>query len=149
MKAFVATIMMCMACASPRPVFGDVAPLPDTSSEDLAGVALIGANMVLATQLGIRLQRDAAGATWGWLGTGFGLASIALGVTETTSFSGAVALAGSVTTILGVMHLVRPGEPAGRDGADPAISRSLSISPLVTSSDKPEHGFGVLVRAAF
>ncbi|MBK7048325.1 MAG: hypothetical protein IPH48_17860 [bacterium] len=148
MKSILAILIITLVCAQPASARTEVSP-PDTSSEDLASVALIGANLALAAQLGRHLQHDLPGRTWGWIGVGAGAASLVLGGKEWTSFPGGVFATGALVAVLGTVQLTSHGDVAEpRSGGD-VMSRSVSISPLVTSSGMSGMGIGILTRVAF
>ncbi len=149
LKSILAIFIMALLCALPESARADVFQQPDTSSEDRAGFALIGANLVLAAQIGRHLQQDIPVKTWGWVGVGAGTASIALGATETTSFSAGVTVAGALVTVLGAMQLVHDSDATEPQGRSDVSSHSLSFAPLMTSSEKSGCGIGILTRLAF
>ena len=148
-KPIFALLMMAFLCTLAETSSADVGRPADTKSEDIAGAAVIGANLVIAAQIGRYLQHEHPSRTWGWLGVGVGTASIALGATETTSFSGAVVAAGAVAAVLGAIQLARHGDMAEHHGSGDISSRSISFCPLVTSSEKSGCGIGILAQLAF
>ncbi len=148
MKSILAILVTTLVSAQLASARTEVSP-PNRSSENVASVALIGANLTLAAQLGRHLQHDLPGRTWGWIGVGAGAASLVLGGKEWTSFPGGVFATGALVAVLGTMQLTRHGDVAEpRSGGD-VMSRSVSISPLVTSSGMSGMGIGILTRVAF
>jgi hypothetical protein len=148
LKSILAILIITLVCAQPASARTEVSP-PDTSSEDLASVALIGANLALAAQLGRHLQHDLPGRTWGWIGVGAGAASLVLGGKEWTSFPGGVFATGALVAVLGTVQLTRHGDEAQPRGSEDGLSRAWSISPMVTSAKESGLGFGILTRVGF
>jgi hypothetical protein len=148
MKSILAIFMIMFLCAQPATARTELSP-PDRSSEDLASVALIGANLTLAAQLGRHLQHDLPGRTWGWIGVGAGAASLVLGGKEWTSFPGGVFATGALVAVLGTVQLTHYGDEAQPRGAGDGLSRAWSISPMVTSAKESGLGFGILTRVGF
>ncbi len=148
LKSILAILIMTLVCAQPASARTEVSP-PDRSSENLASVALIGANLALAAQLGRHLQHDLPSKTWGWIGVGAGAASLVLGGKELTSFPGGVFVTGALITVLGTMQLTSHGDEVQPRGSEDGLSRAWSISPLVTSAKESGLGFGILTRVGF
>lgn len=149
MKPIFTVLMMTFLCTWAADSSADVVGPDDTGAEDMAGIAVMGADLVIAARIGHCLDHHQPGRTWGWLGVGVGAASIALGATETTSFSGGVVATGAIATVLGAIRLASHGDRADHHGGGDLSARSMSFYPLVTSSEKSRRGFGVLARLAF
>ncbi len=148
MKSILAILITTLVAAPPASARTEASP-PNRSSENLASVALIGANLALAAQLGRHLQRDHPGRTWGWIGVGAGAASLVLGGKELTSFPGGVFATGALVAVLGTVQLTRHGDEAQPRGSEDGLSRAWSISPMVTSAKESGLGFGILTRVGF
>lgn len=128
---------------------GDVAESPDTTAEDLGGVVLLVSNVGVSLYLGHELKEGRTSTGRGFLGVGLGAGTVALGILEETSFSGAVGIAGAVTLALGIINLVGDGPPQEEDDQNFDLSRSISVSPLIVQAGGEQTGYGFLMSASF
>ncbi len=138
-----------VAFLSPGESFGDVSEPADISDEDLAGVVLLTSNAMVSIYLGIGLKSGKKSNARGLLGVGLGAISIALGVTDNTSLSGGVAIAGAVSLTLGVLNFIGDGRPQKENEQEFDLSREFSVSPLIVKAKGDELGLGLLLSASF
>ena len=140
----VALVFLC-----PGLSLGDVSEPPDTTAEDLGGVALLASNIAVSFYLSHELQAGRPSTARGFLGVGLGTVSVVLGILEETSFSGAVGIAGAVSFTLGLINWVGDGPAQEEKDQDFDLSRAISISPLVLQTEKDQMGLGILMSARF
>ena len=138
-----------VAFSSPRESYADVSESADTSGEDLAGIALIASNAAVSIYLGTGLKSGKTSNARGLLGVGFGAVSIVLGVTDNTSFSSGVAIAGAVSLTLGVLNFVGDGPQQEENEQEFDLSQEFSVSPLIVKAKGEELGLGLLLSASF
>jgi len=146
---FALALIFGVAISSPRYSYANVSEPADTTGEDLAGIALIASNAAVSIYLGTGLNSGKTSNARGLLGVGFGAASIVLGVSDNTSFSGGVAIAGAVSLTLGVLNFVGHGPPQKEKEQKLDLSREFSVSPLIVDAKGEEFGIGLLLSASF
>jgi hypothetical protein len=144
-----AACLVVLIMSVPQGALGDVAQPRSTNSEDHAGAALLVSNAVAISLLGAGLTSKQKSTSKGCLGVGLGLGTIALGVTDVTSFSDGVAVAGVVTTGLGLFHFVDGYNPEMESDDFTGPRQNTSVIPLLVRTQENGMVAGLLVKSSF
>lgn len=144
-----AALFVALIIFVPQGALGDVSQPRSTNNEDNAGAALLVSNAVTISMLGAGLTSKQKSTSKGCLGIGLGLGTIALGVADVTSFSDGVAVAGVVTTALGLFHLVDAYDPEMESDNFTGPRRNVSVIPLLASTQENGMVAGLLVKSSF
>lgn len=107
------------------------------------------ANIAIGGYIGRCLADDRTPSGLGYLGVGVGVGSVAAGISESTSFSGAVIVAGSAVAALGLLSLVSGGDTKPQPSEEKYSQRKPLIAPYLSGIEEGERGVGVLVQMEF
>ena len=131
------------------PALCDVESSPDNSDEDLAGVGLIAANVAVSTNLLRSLHSESRGGTLAGVSMAIGLGTVALGATETTSYSPTVTVLGVTTTVLAVAGLIESKDSRDMEPGERSDVSRRSVGPWVAEGRRGEVELGVLFLSSF
>ncbi len=143
------TSFLLLAFAQPNVAVCDVGGPPDTPGKDLAGAVLVLSNSIASVYFASSLQSESTSEFAIYGGAVFGAGSLAVGMSDGTSHSAAVALLGAATLVLSVANLIKPYGGPGPGSNDPNIVHRTSITPLVVNDTGERYGYGLAFKASF
>jgi len=131
------------------PALCTVESSPDTGDEDLAGAALIAANVAMSAHLLRSLHSESLGGTLAGASMVIGLGTVVLGATETTSYSPTVTVLGVTTTVLAVAGLIESKGSRDVDSGERTVVGRHSVAPWVAEGRRGDVELGVLFLSSF